>query len=81
MGIEINQNLGYYGAKLRVVQSAITHVDRQTDANNVGLGNIVDADLARGAANLTASQVRERLSRDLLGSVSRNSSVVLGLFR
>ena len=72
--IEINQNLGYYGAKLQVIQSAIIHVDRHTDANNADLGNIADADLAD-------SQVRERLSRDLLGSDSRNSSVALTLFR
>lgn len=78
--IEINQNLGYYGAKLRAVQQAIDHADRQTDANREGLGNIVDADLARDAAELTAAQAREELSRDVLGTVSRRSSVILGLF-
>jgi hypothetical protein len=62
--IEVNQNLGYYGAKLRAMRFALTHAERQSDANREGLGNIVDADLARDSAKLTAAQVREELSRD-----------------
>ena len=78
--IEVNQNLGYYGAKLRAMRFALTHAERQSDANREGLGNIVDADLARDSAKLTAAQVREELSRDTLGTVSRDTQAILGLF-
>ncbi len=78
--IEVNQNLGYYGAKLRAVEQSTANALRQMDANSEGLGNIVDADIARDSAKLTAPQVREELSRDVLGSISRGRSTILGLF-
>ena len=78
--VEVNQNLGYYGAKLRAMQFAVTHAERQSDANREGLGNIVDADLARDSAKLTAAQIREELSRYTLGTVPRNTQAILGLF-
>lgn len=78
--LEVNNALGYYGGKYREVVQSRQTAQGFLDANAEGLGNIVDADMARDSARLTASQVRETLARDVLGIVSRSSSVVLDLF-
>ena len=77
---EVNDALGYYGAKYREVVQSREATQGFIDAQGEGLGNIVDADLARESARLTAAQVRETLARDTLGIVSRSSEAILDLF-
>lgn len=77
---EVNEALGYYGAKYREVTSAREASVLYLDALKEGLGNIVDADLGRDSAELTATQVREKLAQDTLSIASRATSVVLNLF-
>lgn len=78
--IEVNQNLGYYGAKARSFELARERSERMIDSHEVGLGNIVDANMAREAAELTSAQIRTNLSRDALGLVTQAQRVVLNLF-
>jgi flagellin len=51
------------------------------DATDVGLGNIVDSDLARESAKLTSLQVQQQLSVQALGIANQRMQSLLGLFR
>ena len=78
--LEINQNLGYYGAKLREFNLASDNTDLFVDAVSEGLGNIVDADLGRESAKLLAIQARQQLSLDTLAIATRAPQFLLSLF-
>ncbi|MFQ5348226.1 MAG: flagellin, partial [Rhodothalassiaceae bacterium] len=47
----------------------------------VGIGNLVDADLARESASLQALQVKQQLGLQALGIANQAPSSVLALFR
>jgi flagellin len=51
------------------------------DALTVGLGAIVDADLAKESANLTALQIKQQLGTQTLGIANQAPNVLLGLFK
>lgn len=51
------------------------------DATEAGLGAIVDADLARESAKLTALQTKQQLATQTLGIANQSSQVFLGLFQ
>lgn len=72
--------LGYLGAKSRSIDQAIERSKDLSDALSVGLGNIVDADLARDSAILNAAQVKSSLSMQALSIANQRPSVLLGLF-
>ena len=74
------QFLGYLGAKQRSVDLALDRADKFTAALTEGLGNIVDADLARESARLVAAQVRRDLSQQTLAIANQHPRAVLQLF-
>jgi flagellin len=51
------------------------------DALSVGLGALVDADLAKESANLTALQIKQQLGTQTLGIANQAPNVLLGLFK
>jgi len=51
------------------------------DALEAGIGNLVDADLAKESARLTALQTKQQLGVQALGIANQSSSILLGLFR
>ena len=51
------------------------------DSLEVGIGNLVDADLARESASLQALQVKQQLGLQALGIANQAPSSVLALFR
>lgn len=77
---EVGLSLGYYGAKHSEVTFAREGASRFIDAQSEGLGNIVDADMARASAEITAIQLRENLSVNIVGQTARTPSALLGLF-
>ena len=54
--------LGSLGAEVRALNLQTSFIEQIRDATDEGLGNIVDADLARQSAELTALQVQQQLS-------------------
>lgn len=74
---EVNENLGYYGAKLRQVDFARKATGRFMDALTEGLGSLVEADLCREGARLAAARVREELA---LGQMSLRRSAISTFF-
>ncbi|MBT5263692.1 MAG: flagellin, partial [Rhodospirillaceae bacterium] len=76
----VNVALGTLGAEVRALNLQTTFLDELTDATTEGLGNIVDADLARESARLTSLQVQQQLSTQTLGIANQRPQILLGLF-
>ena len=77
----VNSALGSLGAEARALDLQTTFLDQITDATEEGLGNIVDADMARESARLTALQVRQQLGVQVLGIANQSPQILLGLFQ
>jgi flagellin len=77
----VNTALGSLGAEARALDLQTTFLDEITDATEEGLGNIVDADMARESARLTALQVRQQLGVQVLGIANQAPQILLGLFQ
>ena len=77
----VNSALGSLGAEVRALNLQTTFLEQISDATEEGLGNIVDADLARESAKLTAKQVQQQLSIQTLGIANQRPQSLLGLFR
>jgi flagellin len=77
----VNTALGGLGADVRALELQTDFLTNISDATEEGLGNIVDADMARESARLTALQVQQQLSVQTLGIVNQAPQTLLGLFR
>ncbi|NQW10890.1 MAG: flagellin [Alphaproteobacteria bacterium] len=77
----VNAALGSLGAEARALELQTAFLDQITDATEEGLGNIVDADMARESARLTALQVRQQLGVQVLGIANQAPQILLGLFQ
>ena len=76
----VNTALGSLGAEVRALNLQTTFLEEIRDATDEGLGNIVDADLARESARLTSLQVQQQLSTQTLGIANQRPQTLLGLF-
>ena len=77
----ISTILGNLGADTRTVVFQDDFVTKVSDAQEVGLGSIVDADLAKESARLQALQVQQQLSIQTLNIANQSPNVLLSLFR
>jgi len=72
-------------AKLGTASKAVsTHQDfvgKLQDSITTGIGNLVDADLAKESANLQALQTKQQLGIQALSIANQSTSTVLSLFR
>ena len=69
------------GTKSKSLDRQLTFTSKMQDALEVGIGNLVDADLAKESAKLTALQTKQQLGVQALSIANQSSSVLLGLFR
>ena len=76
----VNSALGSLGAEVRALELQTSFLEQISDATEEGLGNIVDADLARESAKLSAKQVQQQLSIQTLGIANQRPQTLLGLF-
>jgi len=78
-------NVGAALAKLgtgsKALESHLTFVSKLQDALDAGVGNLVDADLAKESAKLQALQTKQQLGIQALSIANSSSSALLGLFR
>ena len=73
--------LGTLGADYRTIQFQDDFISKITDSQEVGLGSIVDADLAKESARLQAYQVQQQLGIQTLNIANQRPSTLLSLFR
>ena len=78
-------NVGAALAKLgtgsKALESHLTFVGKLQDSLDAGVGNLVDADLAKESAKLQALQTKQQLGVQALSIANSSSSSLLGLFR
>ena len=84
----VNTATDLFNTKMAAIGSASKSLDRQAtfvsklqDALESGVGNLVDADLAKESARLTALQTKQQLGVQALGIANQSGSILLGLFR
>ncbi|VAX05006.1 Flagellin protein FlaA [hydrothermal vent metagenome] len=77
----LNTFLSQLGAGARRVDIQRAFTDKLSDAIEIGIGNLVDADLARESANLQSLQVKQQLGLQALSIANQAPSSVLALFR
>ncbi len=77
----VNSALGGLGADVRALNLQTDFLSDIAAATEEGLGNIVDADMARESARMTALQVQQQLSVQTLGIINQAPQSLLGLFR
>ena len=58
-----------------------TFVGKLQDALEIGVGNLVDADLAKESARLQSLQTKQQLGVQALSIANSSTSILLGLFR
>jgi len=73
--------LGALGTKSKSLERSLTFTGKIQDSIEVGIGNLVDADLAKESARLTALQTKQQLGVQALSIANQSSSILLGLFR
>jgi len=73
--------LGNLGADTKTINFQDSFISQLSDATNVGLGSIVDADLARESSRLQALQVQQQLSIQTLNIANQRPNSLLNLFR
>jgi flagellin len=73
--------LSGFGAQSRQVESQRDFNSKLTDVITAGIGNLVDADLARESAKLSALQVKQQLGLQALSIANSAPQSVLSLFR
>ena len=70
-----------FGTKSKSLDRQLTFVSKLQDSLETGIGNLVDADLAKESARLTALQTKQQLGVQALAIANQGSSIVLNLFR
>jgi len=73
--------LAKIGTGSKSLTSHLTFVTKLQDALNTGIGNLVDADLAKESARLQALQTKQQLGVQALSIANQSSSSLLSLFR
>ena len=77
----VAQALGTLGAEVRALDLQTGFLEELRDTTTIGLGNIVDADLARESAKLTSQQIQQELSVQTLSIANTRPNTILSLFR
>ena len=77
----VSNSLSKLGTGSKSVVSHLNFVNKLQDAIDAGIGNLVDADLAKESAKLTALQTKQQLGVQALSIANSSSSGLLSLFR
>jgi flagellin len=81
MQAKIAAELNSIGSSVNYVNNQITYNNDKIDALNSGLGALIDADLAKESAQLTALQIRQQLGTQALSLANQAPQTLLSLFK
>lgn len=73
--------LAEMGAQVKQLENHNTFVGKLSDSVEAGVGNLVDADLARESARLQALNVQQQLGAQALSIANQSPQIILSLFR
>jgi flagellin len=77
----IGNSLNAIGSNINYVNNQTTYNNDKINALNSGLGSLVDADLAKESAQLTALQIRQQLGTQALSLANQAPQTLLSLFK
>ena len=77
----VNQAVGNIGTQAKQIDAHSSFVSRLNDVLETGVGNLVDADLAKESARLQALQVKQQLGVQALAIANQAPQTILSLFR
>jgi len=77
----VNQALGNLGSQAKQIDGHLNFISKLSDVLEAGVGNLVDADLAKESARLQALQVQQQLGAQALSIANSAPQIVLQLFR
>ncbi|MES2340447.1 MAG: flagellin [Pseudomonadota bacterium] len=77
----VSTALSKLGTGSKALASHLTFVGKLQDSIDAGVGNLVDADLAKESARLTSLQTKQQLGVQALSIANSSSSGLLSLFR
>jgi flagellin len=77
----VSTALSKLGTGAKSLNSHLTFVGKLQDSIDAGVGNLVDADLAKESARLTSLQTKQQLGVQALSIANSSSSSLLSLFR
>ena len=78
---KVNAALGNLGSQATQIENHAAFVSKLTDQLNTGVGNLVDADLAKESARLQALQVQQQLGAQALSIANQAPQIILQLFK
>jgi flagellin len=77
----VSSALAKLGTGSKALGSHLTFIGKLQDTIDAGVGNLVDADLAKESARLQALQTKQQLGIQALSIANSSTSSLLGLFR
>lgn len=77
----LNSNLATLGAQSKALEVQKSFLGKLSDSIEAGIGNLVDADLAKESARLQSLQVKQQLGAQALSIANSAPSIVLSFFR
>ena len=77
----VSSALARLGTGSKALSQHLTFVGKLQDSIDAGVGNLVDADLAKESARLQSLQTKQQLGIQALSIANSSSSSLLGLFR
>jgi flagellin len=78
---KVSSALGSLGTGSKALTSHLTFIGKLQDSINAGVGNLVDADLAKESAKLQSLQTKQQLGVQALSIANQSTSVLMSLFR
>lgn len=78
---DASSKLAELGAQSKQIEKHTLFVTKLTDSLEVGVGNLVDADMARESARLQALQVQQQLGAQALSIANQAPQIILSLFK
>ena len=76
----VNNAVAKLGTSSNALQTHLSFISSLSDTLTTGIGNLVDADVAKESANLTALQTKQQLGVQALSIANSSSSALLSLF-
>ncbi len=77
----VSTALGSLGASANALTNHLTFISKLQDSLTTGIGNLVDADVAKESANLTALQTKQQLGVQALSIANSAPQAILALFK
>lgn len=77
----VNQAVGNIGTQAKQIEAHNSFVGKLNDVLETGVGNLVDADLAKESARLQALQVKQQLGAQALSIANSAPQIILSLFK